>query len=128
MNWLQKLPDSQRSPAGWEWVILKKLPIIFVGSTVVPALWYWLATLYPAPTPGESVDKYLTGVGIAAIATAITAWTAIFTVAVGCCIVVLMKGPAYVADRYPLQDADEPRTDPVDDAPEQGAHPRHADD
>jgi hypothetical protein len=35
-------------------------------------------------------------------------WTLVFTVAIGCVIVVLMKGPAYVADAYPL-----PRRDPA---------------
>lgn len=28
-------------------------------------------------------------------------WTLVFTVAIGCAIVWLMKGPAYVADAYP---------------------------
>jgi uncharacterized Tic20 family protein len=28
-------------------------------------------------------------------------WTLVFTVAIGCVIVWLMKGPAYVADAYP---------------------------
>ena len=55
-------------------------------------------------------------VGIAAVATVITAWTAIFTIAIGCVIVALMKGPAYVADRYDLIDADEPRQDTSDKA------------
>ena len=28
-------------------------------------------------------------------------WTLLFTLAIGCVIVMLMKGPAYVADPYP---------------------------
>jgi hypothetical protein len=35
-------------------------------------------------------------------------WTAVFTVAVGCAIVWIMKGPAYVADPYPLSDSEQP--------------------
>jgi hypothetical protein len=31
-------------------------------------------------------------------------WTLVLTVAIGCVIVMLMKGPAYVADAYPMQD------------------------
>jgi hypothetical protein len=111
MNLLQKLPNSQRSPSGLEWTILKRLPMALLASTVIPLIWYWLATIYPAAAPGETLEKYLTGVSIAAIATAITAWTAVFTIAIGCCIVVLMKGPAYVADRYPLSDAEHPAMD-----------------
>jgi hypothetical protein len=108
MNLLRKLPNSQRSPSGLEWVILKKLPMTLLACTVIPLLWYWLSSLFPANVPGESAEKYLTGVSIAVIATVITAWTAVFTVAIGCFIVILMKGPAYVADQYPLSDAETP--------------------
>ena len=64
-----------------------------------------IAARAPAPTPPTIRSQ---GVSKAAI----TAWTAVFTIAIGCTIVMLMKGPAYVADRYPLSDADEPRRDP----------------
>ena len=50
-------------------------------------------------------------VDILAIATVITVWTAVFTVAIACVVVWLMKGPGYVADAYDLSDADEPRSD-----------------
>lgn len=109
MRGLNKLPGSRRHPPGLEWKILKKLPMATLASVVIPLIWYGLATFHPQPAPGESVEKYLTGVSIAAIATAITALTAVFTLAIGCIVVVLMKGPGYVADRYPLIDADEPR-------------------
>ena len=33
-------------------------------------------------------------------------WTLVLTVALGCFIVRVMKGPAYVADAYPLPDDD----------------------
>jgi hypothetical protein len=32
----------------------------------------------------------------------------VLTVAIGAFIVMVMKGPAYVADAYPLEDADQP--------------------
>ena len=118
MKLLQKLPDSQRSPPGLERRILRKLPSALLASSIIPLIWYWLSHYFPSPNAGESVEKYLNGVGIAAIATAVTAWTAIFTIAIGCVVVVLMKGPAYVADRYPLSDADEPRQKPETDEPE----------
>jgi hypothetical protein len=108
MSAMRRLPGSQKSPPGLEWTILKRLPAVALGTLAVPALWYALAYWFPAPADGESLEKYLTGVGIAAIATAATAWTAVFTLAIGCGIVVLMKGPAYVADHYPLVDADAP--------------------
>lgn len=108
MKYLRKLPNSRRSPAGLERKIWAKLPAAFLAGTLIPAFAYAYARFMPSPTVGETVEKYLAGVEIAAIATVITAWTAVFTVAIGCVIVMLMKGPAYVADPYPLSDADEP--------------------
>ena len=35
-------------------------------------------------------------------------WTVLFTAAIAAFIVVVMKGPAYVADAYPLNDSDTP--------------------
>lgn len=108
MNLLNKLPGTRRSPPGVERAIWRRLPLFLLASTAVPALCYLFASLFPSPAPGDTVEKYLSGVGIAAIATAIAAWTAVFTVAIGCVIVMLMKGPAYVADTYPLSDAEQP--------------------
>lgn len=109
MRYLQKLPNSRRSPPGLERRILRKLPTALLAGTVIPAACYGIAWLYPDPAIGDTPEKYLSNVGIAAVATVITAWTAAFTVAIGCVVVVLMKGPAYVADRYDLIDAAEPR-------------------
>jgi len=108
MHYLRKLPNSRRSPPGLEVSILRKLPTVTLASTFIPLACYVIAALYPDPAPGADAEKYLTGVGIAAIATVITAWTAIFTTAIGCAVVHLMKGPAYVADRYELIDSDKP--------------------
>lgn len=108
MNWFDKLPGFERSAPGLEWQILRRLPIVTVAATAIPAIAYLYAWLAPAPAVGDSVEKYLTGVAIGAVAWTVTAWTALFTVAIGCVIVVMMKGPAYVADRYPLSDADQP--------------------
>ena len=36
MDWLQKLPSTCRSPAGWEWAIWRKLPVVLLVGTVVP--------------------------------------------------------------------------------------------
>ena len=39
-------------------------------------------------------------------------WTMVITVAIGCVIVMVMKGPGYVADSYPVPHADRPRATP----------------
>jgi len=107
-NWLRKLPDSRREPPGLEWRIWKKLPLFLLGGTAVPLFAYTYAHLFPDPG-SEPLEKYLSLVGILVTASIITVWTAVFTVAIGCFVVRVMKGPAYVADEYPLSDAERPR-------------------
>ncbi len=36
-------------------------------------------------------------------------WTVLFTVAIAAFIVLVMKGPSYVADAYPLDESDTPQ-------------------
>jgi hypothetical protein len=108
MKYLKKLPGHHRSPPGLERKIWRRLPAAMLASTLIPLFAYGYARLFPTPAVGDSVEKYLAGVEIAAVATVITAWTAVLTVAIGCVIVMLMKGPAYVADPYPLSDSEEP--------------------
>ncbi|MCK7495937.1 MAG: hypothetical protein MZW92_37010 [Comamonadaceae bacterium] len=47
-------------------------------------------------------------IDIYAIAVVVLHWTIVFTIAIAAFIVMVMKGPAYVADAYPLDDAEEP--------------------
>lgn len=111
MRFLQKLPGSRREPPGLERRVLAKLPIFLTAGTAIPALCYLIAPLFHESA--LNLERHLTGVGIYAIAVVLTVWTTAFTVAIGCIIVMIMKGPAYVADRYPLSDAEEPRRESV---------------
>ena len=108
MNWLNKLPGFTRSPPGLEREILRKLPRALAAGTLIPLLCFAIAWYFPSPDAGQSVEKYVADVSITAVAVVVTVWTAVFTMAIGCFIVVVMKGPAYVADRYSMQDSDEP--------------------
>jgi hypothetical protein len=36
-------------------------------------------------------------------------WTMVITLAIGCVIVMVMKGPGYMADSYPVSHGDQPR-------------------
>ena len=113
MKLFQKLPGSRREPPGLERRIMARLPMFLAAGTAIPVFCYLIAVLFP---PSDlTTEKYVTGVKIAAIAAALTAWTAAFTTAIGCLVVMIMKGPAYVADRYPLSDAEEPRQAPAPD-------------
>lgn len=108
MPLLNKLPNSRRSEPGLERTILRQLPAGLVAGTLLPLLAYGIAWLFPELGGEIRAEKFLKNVGIGAIAAAVTAWTAVFTLAIGCAIVVLMKGHAYVADRYDLVDAESP--------------------
>ena len=109
MKLLRKLPNSVREAPGLEWSILKKLPLTLLLGTLVPLL-ISLANRV-IPSQGEAIDvaRQVKFIDIFAIATVVTVWTAVLTVAIGCFVVVMMKGPGYVADAYDLIDAEHPR-------------------
>ncbi len=110
MNWLQKLPNSHRSASGLEWMIWRKLPHVFVIGTLLPllglgALHVWTDSSTAADERWlQLVDFFVTGL-------LIFHWTAVLTVGIGCVIVMLMKGPAYVADGFEVSHSDLPRAD-----------------
>lgn len=114
MNLFNKL-HGRREPPGLEWRILRKLPRITVVGMLMPVVLAVLVRVLP-PGPGVNIAKHIKSVDIFAIASAITFFTAVFTVAIGCIIVYIMKGPAYVADAYPLQHSDRPATGPAANA------------
>ncbi len=111
MNLFNKL-HGRRVPPGLEWQILRKLPHITLAGSLIPVALAVLVRVLP-PEPGVDVAKHIKTVDIFAIATAITFFTAVLTVAIACVVVFLMKGPAYVADAYPLQHSDHPATGPA---------------
>lgn len=96
-------------PPGLERTILRKLPSYTVASIVGPLLFY-LGTYYFS-VGGDAAEKLLTTTAIIAVSISLTLLTIIFTVAIGCWFVVIMKGPVRTADSYPLSDADKPRKD-----------------
>ena len=109
MKLLQVLPGSRREPHGLEWRILKRLPLALAASTVIPVLMVMFSTWLGPEGDPQAAAKQLSSIRIMAVALGVTGWTAVFTVAIGCAVVWIMKGPAYVADRYDLLDADAPR-------------------
>lgn len=108
MNWLQKVPGSRRAATGLEWVIWRKLPMILLAGTALLLLGlvalHWLAE--PA-NPAQ--ERWLQMASYLVIGALIFYWTAVVTVGIGCVIVMVMKGPAYGADSYPVSHSDQPR-------------------
>ena len=108
MKILTKLPNSRREPPGLEWTILKKLPQVLFAGTLVPLAISLSSRLFEPQGTAAEVAKQIKTVDIMSIATVVTLWMAMLTVAIGCCVVVIMKGPAYVADSYELPDSERP--------------------
>ena len=110
MKLLRKLPNSVREAPGLEWALLKKLPATLLFGTLLPLAMSLANRFFPPEGNAVQVAKHVKTVDIMAIATALTVWTAVLTVAIGCVVVLMMKGPAYVADAYELDDSERPKT------------------
>ena len=114
MNWLRKI-HGRRVPPGKEIQILRRLPLITLSGTLLVLALPVLVRALPAQ-PGVDSAKHIKSVDIFAIATEITLLTAVLTIAIGCVIVHIMKGPAYVADALPVEHSDRPKPGPRLDA------------
>lgn len=100
MNWLNKLPGFQRSPPGLEWALWQRLPRILWVGTLIPgllALGCWWAVPEQLTSAADR-DLLLTCYRLLGLV--MLHWTLVLTVAIGCVLVMVMKGPAYVADAY----------------------------
>lgn len=99
-----RLPGFARSPAGLERRLLRLMPRALVLGSVL---------LMAPPVLARLLDLTSAAVGVAmvdlvSVSLLMLYWTALFTGAIAAFIVLVMKGPAYVADAYPLPDADLP--------------------
>ena len=124
MKWLQKIPNTVRSASGLEWSLWRKLPMIALLGTVLPLLGLLAvhaitdADASPAQARWLQLADYFVG------AVLVFHWTMVITVAIGCVIVMVMKGPGYVADSYPVSHADRPRTTAETDEEAAAARPK----
>jgi hypothetical protein len=109
MDWLKKLPGFQRTPYGAEWRIFRMMPRVLVLGTLLPVLLSGLARVFYIRGTVAEVERYVQMFDFAMIGLAVLVWTAVFTVTIGCVIVWLMKGPAYVADGYDVPHSDKPK-------------------
>lgn len=102
MKLFNRLPGFTRTPAGQERVVLRMLPKAFFLGTLLLALPSLLAHLVASPDDALAV----TTTDIYVISLVILHWTVVFTIGIAAFIVMMMKGPAYVADAYPLNEAE----------------------
>ncbi len=108
MDWLKRLPGFTRSAPGLEWAVWKKLPWIALVGTALPAVLMGLAWLAAPETASPASERELTQWLYIAIGVVVLHWTLVLTAAIACVIVMLMKGPAFVADGFDVQHSDRP--------------------
>ncbi len=101
MDPFRQLPGHTRAPHGLEHRIWRRLPAVLVWGTLLPAVVALLRRLASSVSEHPVSDSALDLGEYALIGVVVLHWTLVFTVALGCWVVRIMKGPAYVADAYP---------------------------
>lgn len=100
-RYFKKLPGFQRSPTGREWWLLKRLPKIFlIGTALLLTVGAYLYFDTAVHTEQLKVVYWIPGL-------LFSYWFFVGAAFIGCIVVIIMKGPAYVADEYQL-----PKEDP----------------
>lgn len=102
MNLFNRLPGFPKTPAGKERAVLRLLPRIFLLGTLLLSVPSLVAHLIAGPDDALAVMS----TDIYVISLIILHWTVVLTIGIAAFIVMVMKGPAYVADAYPLQEAE----------------------
>lgn len=108
MNWLTRLPGFHRSAPGLEWSWFKRLPAIALWGSLLPAVLAVVVETSAGGTPWPLGDRSWSMLTYQLIGLVVLHWTLVLTMAIGCVIVMIMKGPAYVADPYPPPERDQP--------------------
>ena len=112
MNWFKKIPHTRRADSGLEWTLWKKLPLIALVGTLLPLVWLAGVHLMGGDSPEPAEARWMLMIDYALAGLITFHWSMVMTVGIGCFIVMLMKGPAYLADGYPLPHSDQPRSAP----------------
>lgn len=115
MGWLEKVPNSIRSASGLEWALWRKLPHIALLGTLLPLLGLGIAYVLTDVDASASAARSLQLARYVVVAVIVFNWTMVLTVAIGCVVVMVMKGPAYQADSYAVSHSDQPRQQPETD-------------
>lgn len=108
MQLFNRLTGFTRSPAGFERRMLRALPgMLWYGTLLLclPSLTIHVSAWLAA---SDEAFQQLMMIDIYSLGAIILHWTVVFTAAIAAFIVMVMKGPAFVADAYPLDDRDTP--------------------
>ena len=99
------------------------MPHILAIGTVLPLAALALVHAVWSDDASAATERLVRMADYAAVGLITLHWSLVLAVAIGCVIVMLMKGPAYVADAYELPHSDRPRAD-LPDPPGAPADPR----
>ena len=108
-----KLPGSISSQPGLERYILRRIPMALpLGAAVIlaPSAILRMASWDMHP---QELAAIISRVDMLALGVLLLYWNLMVALAWGAFIVMVMKGPTYVADSYPLVDADSPSETPL---------------
>lgn len=106
---MEKHPPDRKYPAGLEWTLFRKLPLLTLTGFVVIGALALLARIWPWEGDPKGVADLIQRLDFALIGAGIFHLTVMLTLAIGCVVVLIMKGPRYSADSYPVSDADRPK-------------------
>ena len=109
MNWLKKLSPTRREASGLEWTLWRKLPLILLAGTALPLMVLGVVHLLTDPEPSAQQARWLQLADSVVGGVIVFHWTMVLTLGIGCVIVIVMKGPGYVADGYLVSHSDKPR-------------------
>lgn len=104
----KRLPGSQRQQAGLERAVLRKLPLLALWGTALAVMPSLLARIAWAGDLSAEAFRAMQAADIWAIGSVTLFWSALLFVGIFCFAVLVMKGPAYIADPYDLPDSDRP--------------------
>jgi len=85
------------------------MPSVCLAGTILPALMALAARWFLTGATAAELARHIQMFDYMMIGLAIFVWTLVLTVTIGCVIVWLMKGPAYVADGFEVSHSDRPR-------------------
>jgi len=85
------------------------MPSVWLAGTILPALMALAARWFLSGGTAAELARHIQMFDYMMIGLAIFVWTLVLTVTIGCVIVWLMKGPAYVADGFEVSHSDRPR-------------------
>lgn len=105
---MKKVANSERSPAGLEWAIFRKIPHLAFFGCVLIAILRIAGRLAVSATDGFHAETSLRILDFVLLGLGVSMALLLTLTALGCAIVLIAKGPQYTADSYEVNDAESP--------------------